>query len=127
MRHTHSLSPGLRKTMSAEQYGARINTSGFRAVQIEQVDCKAEVCKVGFKLTYDYIAEKGLTAAKGITTMASETWVVEAGSGMVRHAAIVRAAVADFPQFCTGGSGRDPIRSTNVVARNNIPALLVLK
>lgn len=73
------LSPGLRKTMSAEQYGARVNTSGYRAVQIEQVDCKAEVCQVRFKLTYDYIPDKGLTAAKGITTMAWETWVVEQG------------------------------------------------
>ena len=73
------LSPGLRKTMSAEQYGARINASGFRAVEIERVDCEAEVCKVELKLTYDYVPAKGVTAARGITTMVSETWVVEQG------------------------------------------------
>lgn len=73
------LSPGVRKTMSLEQYRARTNTSGFRAAEIEKVDCEAEVCKVMLKLTYDYVPEKGVTAARGITTAAWETWVVEQG------------------------------------------------
>jgi hypothetical protein len=74
------LSPGERQLMTAEQYSARINTGGFRAVQIEKVDCDAEICKVRLQVTYDYLPAKGgFPAMKGITTIAWETWLVDQG------------------------------------------------
>ena len=73
------LSPGVRKMMSPEQYSVRVRTGGFRAVQIDKVDCAAETCTVTLRLTYDYLAPRGVAAAKGITTTMQETWVVEQG------------------------------------------------
>lgn len=73
------LSPGVRKMMSPEQYSVRVRTGGFRAVQIDKVDCATETCTVTLRLTYDYLAPRGATSAKGITTTMQETWVVEEG------------------------------------------------
>lgn len=72
------LSPGTRELISVEQYRGRVQTGGFRSVQIEKVDCDTETCQVGLMLTYDYTA-KGTTQQKGITTYVQETWVLEKG------------------------------------------------
>ena len=72
------LSPGTRELISVEQYRGRVQTGGFRSVQIEKVDCDTETCQVGLMLTYDYMA-KGTTQQKGITTYVQETWVLEKG------------------------------------------------
>ncbi|MEO8303876.1 MAG: hypothetical protein ABI724_07125 [Betaproteobacteria bacterium] len=73
------LSPGTRSLITIEQYRGRVQTGGFRAVQIEKVDCEPETCNVGLMLTYDYVAPKGVGSAKGITTYVQETWVLENG------------------------------------------------
>ena len=72
------LSPGTRELISLEQYRGRVQTGGFRSVQIDKVDCETETCMVGLLLTYDYLP-KGVTQAKGITTYVQETWVLEKG------------------------------------------------
>jgi hypothetical protein len=73
------LSPGTRSLITIEQYRGRVQTGGFRAVQIDKVDCEPETCSVGLMLTYDYVAPKGVGSAKGITTYVQETWVLENG------------------------------------------------
>jgi len=76
------LSPGTRNLITLEQYRGRVQTGGFRAVQIEKVDCEPELCKVGLMLTYDYapVLRQGTTgSAKGITTYLQEMWVLENG------------------------------------------------
>jgi hypothetical protein len=73
------LSPGTRKLISLEQYRGRVQAIGYRNVEIQKVDCEPEVCKVGLMLTYDYTPAKGTTSAKGVTTYAEETWVLENG------------------------------------------------
>jgi hypothetical protein len=73
------LSPGTRELISLEQYRGRVQTGGFRAVQIEKVDCETETCTVGLMLTYDYLPPTGITRMKGITTYVQETWVLEKG------------------------------------------------
>lgn len=73
------LSPGVRKMMSPEQYSARVKAGGFRAVQIDKVDCEAEICTVTLRLAYDFVAPQGAGSAKGVMTMLQETWVVEQG------------------------------------------------
>jgi hypothetical protein len=73
------LSAGTRELISLEQYRGRMKTGGFRAVQIEKVDCETETCQVGLVLTYDFAQMKGGGSAKGITTYLQETWVLEKG------------------------------------------------
>ena len=73
------LSPGTREVISLEQYKGRVQTTGFRSVQIDKVDCDVETCKVQLMLTYDYVPARGVTTAKGITTYVEETWVLDKG------------------------------------------------
>ena len=73
------LSPGTRELISLEQYKGRVRTGHFRSVQIDNVECDVESCKVKLMLTYDYVAARGITTAKGITTYAEETWVLDNG------------------------------------------------
>jgi hypothetical protein len=73
------LSPGTREVMSLEAYKRRINTDGFRAVQIQGVDCEVETCKVKLMLTYDHAAPKGATRAVSATTYIEETWLLDKG------------------------------------------------
>jgi len=73
------LSPGTREVISLEQYKGRVQTTGFRSVQIDNVDCDVETCKVKLMLTYDYLPPRGTTRATGITTYVEETWVLDKG------------------------------------------------
>ena len=73
------LSPGTREQITVEPYRARVQTGGFRSVQIEKVDCESESCTVGLQLTYDYLPASGMTRAKGITTYVQEIWVLDKG------------------------------------------------
>ena len=73
------LSPGTRELITVEQYRGKVQTGGFRSVQIDKVDCDSETCMVGLMLTYDYLPSKGVTQAKGVTTYVQETWVLEKG------------------------------------------------
>ena len=72
------MSQGTRELISVEHYRGRVQTGGFRSVQIEKVDCDTETCQVGLTLTYDY-AGRGTTQQKGITTYVQETWVLDKG------------------------------------------------
>jgi hypothetical protein len=73
------LSPGTRQMVTLEQYRARPQAINYKAVQVEKVDCDAETCMVGLKVTYDYLPGKGTTRAAGVTTYLQETWVLENG------------------------------------------------
>ena len=73
------LSPGTRELVTVEQYRGRVQTGGFRSVQIDKVNCETETCMVELMLTYDYLPSRGVTQAKGVTTYVQETWVLEKG------------------------------------------------
>jgi len=73
------LSPGTREVISLEQYKGRVRTGNFQSVQIDDVDCGVETCKVKLMLTYDYLPAKGYTRATGITTYVEETWLLDKG------------------------------------------------
>jgi len=73
------LSPGTREVVSLEQYKGRVRTGSFQSVQIDNVHCDVETCKVKLMLTYDYVPARGYTTAKGITTYLEETWVLDKG------------------------------------------------
>ncbi len=123
------LSPGTRETdFVRSNTGGRMRSIGYRAVQIEKVECEAETCNVGLSLTYDYIADQGPDLGKGSHDVACRRrgcWK------RVRHgmfAAVgTRSKLQIFHSFRDGALGRHLIRSTKGVGSNNIPVLLVLK
>jgi hypothetical protein len=67
------LSPASRDVVTIETYRAKARLSGFRAVDVDSVECEAEVCKVKLTVTFDH------RLMKGIKSTFMETWVLEKG------------------------------------------------
>ena len=67
------LSPGSKTVTSFGNYKARARLTGFRAADIESVDCETEACKVKVRLTLDH------RLMKGIVVSVEETWILESG------------------------------------------------
>ena len=67
------LSPTTREVVSLEQYRAKVARRRFRDAKVEGVECQAELCKVGIKLTFDHPRMKGLVVPL------EETWIIERG------------------------------------------------
>ena len=63
------LSPASRQVFSLERFKVAVGRGTFRKVAIDSVSCVAETCEVKYLLTYDH------RQMKGITTVATETWV----------------------------------------------------
>jgi len=67
------MSPASREVTSLDAFKARARGTGFRAVDVQAIDCEAEVCNVKLVLTYDH------QLMKGIKTPLEETWVFDQG------------------------------------------------
>lgn len=67
------LSPASRELVSLEVYKRTARGTGFRAAEIEKIDCTGAVCDVQLKVTYDH------PRMKGIVTPLGEKWIVEDG------------------------------------------------
>jgi hypothetical protein len=67
------LSPASRETMPLDVYKAKHKTGMYRAIQVDAVDCEAEVCTVTLSLTFDY------KRTKGIKMPLVEKWLISGG------------------------------------------------
>lgn len=67
------LSPASREVLSLAAFKARPKAGAYRDMQVDGVECQAEICKVGILLTYDH------RMMKGVTTPVTETWLLEEG------------------------------------------------
>ena len=75
------LSPASKATTPIEAYRRQVRPGLWREVNIDSVECKAELCIVKLVLTYDI--PRGPMSPKtvnGIETPVSERWVIENGS-----------------------------------------------
>jgi hypothetical protein len=68
-------SPASKDTTSLAVYQAKVAGIDYRAVRIDKVECKAEVCTVKLTLTYDYPQSK----AKDVVTPLDENWIIDKG------------------------------------------------
>src|SRR5438067_2178390 len=62
------LSPASRESTSLPTFQAKIEAIQYRAVNINKIDCEAEVCKVTVNVTYDFPPAK----IKGVVTLLDE-------------------------------------------------------
>jgi hypothetical protein len=68
-------SPASKETTSLTAYQAKIAAINYRSVNIDKVECAAEVCTVKLTLTYDYPPAK----AKDVVTPLDENWIIDKG------------------------------------------------
>jgi hypothetical protein len=68
-------SPSSRETTSLSKFQTRIAAMEYRSVNIDKVECVAEVCNVKLTLTYDYPPGK----TKGVVTPLDESWIIDQG------------------------------------------------
>jgi len=68
------LSAGSKAATSLDTYKRKTGGLAWRRVEVEKVECEAEICKVNLQLTYD------TDKMKGIRTPITESWIIENGS-----------------------------------------------
>jgi predicted small secreted protein len=68
------MSAGSQEAMPLKVYKAKIKPGMWRSVQIDGMDCEAEICEVKMTLTYDH------QRMKGVQTPFKETWILEKGN-----------------------------------------------
>jgi hypothetical protein len=68
------LSAGSKAATSLDAYKRKTGGLAWRRVEVEKVECEAEICKVSLQLTYD------TERMKGIRTPIMESWIIENGS-----------------------------------------------
>ena len=69
------LSPASREATTLAKFQTRIANMEYRAVNVDKVECVAEVCNVKLTLTYDYPPAK----ARGVVTPLDESWIIDQG------------------------------------------------
>jgi len=69
------LSPASRESTSLPTFQAKIEAIQYKAVNINKIDCEAEVCKVTVNVTYDFPPAK----IKGVATLLDENWIIDQG------------------------------------------------
>jgi hypothetical protein len=72
------LSPASKAVLTEEQYRDRMRRNKFDGIDIGDITCSADACKVKVWITFDATPLKGHTI-KGIRTAATETWVMDRG------------------------------------------------
>jgi predicted small secreted protein len=68
------MSAGSREAMPLELYKVKVKPGSWRAVQVDSMQCEAEICQAKMTLTYDH------RMMKGIQTPFEETWILEKGN-----------------------------------------------
>jgi hypothetical protein len=62
-------------TTTLAAFQAKVASIEYRSVNVDKVECVAEVCTVKLTLTYDYAPAK----AKGVVTPLDENWIIDQG------------------------------------------------
>jgi len=68
------MSAASREALPLATYKRKIRPGGWRSINIDSIDCAAEVCTVRIMLTYDH------QLMKGIQTPVAETWIIDKGT-----------------------------------------------
>jgi hypothetical protein len=67
------LSPASREVTTLDAFKTKVKGAGFRAIEVQTIECEAEVCNVRLMLTYDH------RLMQGVKTPVEETWVLDQG------------------------------------------------